>query len=179
MADIGEVYKRYASYIDTFKNTSFDSSQNHEYLCNDTSQQVIHFDKIVEDIYPNSYQRPNSFDAIFINEDNIYCIEFKNQKPSQIKSKVFHDKLIEGKNELSRILQENNISPKDYTFIYVVVYKECQSNYEKYKCGIGNKQIRFGLEKYKKNGFVKDVFTQDVTFFTRAFRLKFHKDLTC
>lgn len=181
MADISEIYKRYASYIDTFKNTSYDSSQNDEYLCKDSSQRIINFDKIIEDLYPDSNERPNSFDAIFMYENNIYCIEFKNQKPAQInkKRKVLHDKLVEGKNVFAEILQENNIREKDYNFIYVVVYKECKSNYDKYKCGIGNKQIKFGLDKFKKSGFVKDVFTQDVTFFTRAFNLKFHKDLTC
>jgi len=95
MSDVSVFSSRYNTFHSTFKETSLDSENNY-YLCTDESQTIIDFDKLLEDRYPDSNTRPNSFDAI-----------------------------------------------------------------------------------YKDNGFVKEIFTSDVDFFTRAFRLKFKKELAC
>ena len=178
MSDVSVFSSRYNTFHSTFKETSLDSENNY-YLCTDESQTIIDFDKLLECRYPDSNIRPNSFDAIYIDENNIHCIEFKNQKPSKINNQDIRDKLQEGKDELVKVFQEQNIQINDLNFIYSVVYKECKSYKDKYKCGIVQTQIEFGLDKYKDNGFVKEIFTSDVDFFTRAFRLKFKKELTC
>ncbi len=85
----------------------------------------------------------------------------------------------DGKNELIKFLKESKIDTKRVNFIYTVVYKECKSNFEKYKCGFVQSKIEFGLEKFKKSGFVKDVFTSDIAFFKRAFKLKMKEELAC
>ncbi len=84
MADINIFYKKYNSYLSTFKKCSFDDD-NKCYLCSDTSQKAINFDNIIKDIYPDSNKRPKSFDAIYVYQNLVFCIEFKNQIPSQIK----------------------------------------------------------------------------------------------
>ena len=69
MADFNLFYKKYNSFLSTFKATSLDNNDKNKpnkYLCFDTTQQVINFDKIVEDKYPDSNMRPKAFDAIFL-----------------------------------------------------------------------------------------------------------------
>jgi len=178
MADLKNFLKRYNLYISTFKLTSFDSENNY-YLCRDETKEVIDFDKIIAEKFTDSNKRPKSFDAIYIHENSLYCIEFKNQKPGKIDNEEIQGKLEEGKKELIHFLKESKIDIKKINFIYAVVYKECKSNFEKYKCGLVQSKIEFGLEKFKKSGFVKDVFTSDIAFFKRAFKLKMKEELAC
>lgn len=181
MASFNIFLKEYSNFEETFKETSIDDNDKNSepiYLCNDTTQKVINFDKVIEARYKGK-NNPKSFDSIFVDNENIYCIEFKNQLPRDIKNKDIKEKIIFGKQELIKCMQELNINIKEYNFIYVVVYKECKNDYEKHKCGIGSKEIKFELDKLIEDGFIKDVFTQDVTFFTRAFKLKYKKELMC
>jgi len=177
MADIDIFIRENQNYFTTFKETSYDSSNNNN-LCQDTSTQVINFDKMVEDKYPDSNVRPKSFDAIYIYEQNIFCIEFKNQKPANIDNSEVQKKLEDGKEELVKLLQDKNIQIRNYNFIYCVVYKDCKEPFDRYKCGVGKNSVLFGLEKYK-NSFVKEVITQNVSFYTKEFKKLFKKELTC
>ena len=178
MADIGQFIRTYPSFKSTFKETSFDSD-NTQYLCTDESCEVINFDKIVEMNYPDSNIRPKSFDALYIHENIIFCIEFKNQKPSQIINHDISKKLVEGKSELDTLLQTLNIQANDYHFVYCVAYKKCIEPRDRYKCGIEKGKVLFGLEQYKHQGLVKEIFTDHVDFFTKEFRKQFQKELAC
>ena len=178
MSDIGQFKRRFLAFGSTFNETSLDSN-NSVNLCTDESQEVINFDAIIKDKYSNPYERPKSFDALYIDADNIFCIEFKNQTPGQIDNSDIQDKLKYGKIELDIFLGEESIQKNDYDFIYCVVYKECVEPRDRYKCGIDKDRILFGLEKYKQNGLVKDIFTANVKFFTKAFKTKIEKELTC
>jgi len=178
MADIGQFIQSYQSFKSTFKETSFDSD-NTQYLCTDESSEVINFDKILEVNYPDSNTRPKSFDALYVHGDNIFCIEFKNQKPSQINNQDICQKLTEGKAELDTLLQTLNIQSSNYNFAYCVAYKKCIEPRDRYKCGIDKGKILFGLELYKNKGLVKEIFTQDVSFFTKEFKKQFQKELAC
>ena len=178
MADISQFMSTYNSFKSTFKETSFDS-ENTQYLCSDESSEVINFDKIVEDKYPDSNERPKSFDAIYVYENIIFCIEFKNQKPSQIINQNICEKLTEGKSELDTLLQRLNIQTNDYDFVYCVAYKKCIEARDRYKCGIEKGKILFQLEHYKYEGFVNEIFTDNVEFFTKQFTKQFQKELEC
>lgn len=178
MADIGQFIQSYQNCQSTFKETSLDSNNN-ENLCADESQKVISFDKIIEEKYPDSNKRPKSFDALYVQADNIFCIEFKNQKPSQIINQDICKKLTEGKAELDKLLQDLNIQSNDYNFAYCVAYKKCIEPRDRYKCGIDKGKILFGLGQYKNQGLVKEIFTQDVDFFTKQFKKQFQKELAC
>jgi len=178
MADINQFIHTYQSFKSTFRDTSFDND-NGEYLCNDESQNVINFDKLLEDKYPNSNARPKSFDALYVHNDIIFCIEFKNQKPSQIINQSICEKLTDGKSELDTLLQALNIQVNDYNFVYCVVYKKCIEPRDRYKCGVEKGKVLFGLEKYKANTLVKEVFTDNVDFFTKEFKKQLQKELAC
>lgn len=178
MSDIYRFKRKFVSFNSTFKETSFDS-ENSVYLCTDESQEVIDFDKIIEKKYPDSNIRPKSFDALYVDAENIFCIEFKNQKPSQINNGDIQEKLEKGKEQLDIFLAEENIQKNNYNFIYCVIYKDCIEPRDRYKCGIEKDKILFELEKYKDNGFMKDIFTANVKFFTRAFKTKTKKELSC
>jgi len=178
MADIGQFQKEYSQYRSTFKETSFDDN-NEIYLCNDESQNVINFDKILELKYPDSNKRPKSFDALYVYNNLLFCIEFKNQKPSQIDNREIQDKLLSGKDELVKLCQELNIQIAEYSFVYCVVYKKCIEPRDRYKCGIDKGRVLFGLEQYEEQGFVKKVYTQNVEFFTKEFRKNLKKELVC
>ena len=178
MADIHQFIKEYSQYKSTFKETSFDDN-NEIYLCNDETQNVINFDKILEVKYPDSNQRPKSFDALYIYKKLLFCIEFKNQKPSQIDNIDIQDKLLSGKKELIKLFQELNIQMTNYNFVYCVVYKKCIEPRDRYKCGIDKGKVLFGLEKYEEQGLVKKVYTQNVDFFTKEFKKKLQKELVC
>ena len=178
MADIGQFKKEFISFTSTFKTTSFDS-ENSTSLCYDETQEVLDFDAIVEDLYPNSNERPKSFDALYVYKNLLFCIEFKNQKPSQIDNAEVQGKLEKGKKELVRLLQDRNIQKNSYNFVYCVVYKKCIEPRDRYKCGIEKGKIQFGLEKYEQNGFVKRVYTENVDFFTKQFKKQFQKELMC
>ena len=178
MADINIFYKKYNSYLSTFKKCSFDDD-NKCYLCSDTSQKAINFDNIIKDIYPDSNKRPKSFDAIYVYQNLVFCIEFKNQIPSQIKNSEIREKIIDGKSELLKIFSNLNIQKNDYKFIYCVVYKECKEPYDRYKCGVGKGKVLFDLEDIQKNAFLTKVYTNKVSFFTNEFRKLFKKELDC
>ena len=178
MADINQFLKTFSLYQSSFKETSFDDN-NEIYLCNDESQNVINFDKILESKYPDTNTRPKSFDALYVYNDLLFCIEFKNQKPSQIDNLDIQSKLLSGKEELLILFQELNIQVNTYTFVYCVVYKKCVEPRDRYKCGIDKGKVLFGLEKYEEQGIVKKVYTQNVDFFTNEFRKNLKKELEC
>ncbi len=176
MADIGQFLKKYSSFKSTFKETSYDSS-NSDSLCTDEVNCAINFDAIIEYKYPDSNKRPKSFDAIYVNGNDIYCIEFKNQKPSRIDNKDVQDKLTDGKKELEKMLAKEHIQKDDYKFIYCVVYENSIEPRERYKNDIGAKTL-FGVSKYKGD-IVHNTITRNVDFFTKEFKKKISKELVC
>lgn len=177
MADIVKFLRKYSNYQTTFKITSYDDT-NDISLCTDETVQNIDFDKIIADKYPNPMEcRPKSFDAIYVYGDNIYCVEFKNErKPDK---KELEQKLLDGKKELENILSELNIQKNDYKFIYCVVYNIFKPIEERWKRGILKYPIKMHLEKHKENGFVDDIFTEDVEFFASKLKSTFDIDMKC
>ncbi|MDM8566208.1 hypothetical protein QUF74_11245 [Candidatus Halobeggiatoa sp. HSG11] len=168
MADASSIFRnKFKKYISSLKDTSYDSI-NDKYLCQNSTQEVYNFDLIVKD--RNPLKQPSSFDSLLIYDYDVYCIEFKNQKHSDIDGTQIKNKLIYGK---------NNIQKRDYKFIYCVVYKNCTPHYNRFKCGILKGMPRFNLEECKEKGVVKDIFTEDVNFFIKAFKKKILKELKC
>ncbi len=175
MADVHSIFKsQYKDYLSSLKETSFDKEKN-EYLCQDTTQYVYDFDKIVKDKFPA--KQPSSYDALLLSRGNntIYCIEFKNQKYSDIDREKIAKKLQNGKDILKNIFYKNRIPLTDYRFIFCVVYKNTASRWRR---GIEKNEIQFELAEYKGRYF-DDIYTNDVQFFTKEYKKHFHKDLTC
>lgn len=180
MAGIDQFLRLYSKHKTTFKETSYDDD-NEVSLCKDETQKVINFDEIIAEKFPDPQKsgRPKSFDAVYIYDRQIYCIEFKNQKYSDIASSDIREKFESGREELDAILQEIHIQKKDYDFIYCVCYKECIEPRERYKCGIAKGIPRFGLAFFKEQNIVKNVFTNNVTFFKEQLQKKLSLQLHC
>jgi hypothetical protein len=162
----------YESCWKSLKETSFDEI-NKVYLCQ-SDMKVFDFDCIVKTLYPK--KQPASYDALLVNEKNkrVYCIEFKNQKPSEIDKSNIQKKLKNGKDILTDLCKQNNVQQSLYTFIYCVVFKKNKGGYRE---GIKNSTIRFDLEQYK-NQYFDEIITNDIVFFIREFQKKF-TDETC
>ncbi len=176
MADINLFLKTYNNYLSTFKDTSYDS-ENDEYLCMDTDNKVIDYDRIIAEKYPDSNQRPKSFDAIYIQDENIYLIEFKNEKKPN--KKEITDKLVQGKKELDNLLYALNIQKKKYSYIFCLVYNPYKPKHERFKEGLFRSASYEFLRQYIKQGLVDDIYTENVNFFTKAFKNKLEKELAC
>ncbi|MEA2047068.1 MAG: hypothetical protein U9O64_01325 [Campylobacterota bacterium] len=178
MADYSLFRQEYKLYIATFKETSFDSHNNY-FLCTDESIETINFDKIVEEKYPDSNKRPQSFDSLYLDKDNntIYLVEFKNEKKPE--KKEVEGKLLDGKKELISLLNDLKISTKEYKFIFCLVYNKFKPKHERHKRGLFKSMTFEFLNKYKENGFIDDIYTEDVNFFTKQFQKKTSKELKC
>ncbi len=173
MADAQSIFRsQFKEYISSLKNVSFDKEKS-IYLCQDESVGVYDFDAIVKNIYP--LKQPSSYDALLIDNYKIFCIEFKNEKYSQITNSEVEKKLIDGKDILMEIFTKNNIPIDNYTFIYCVAYKNAEARWRR---GISKNTIQFGLEEYKGN-YYDDIFTNDVAFFTNEYKKYFRSSLAC
>jgi len=174
MADYNLFIQKYITHISTFKETSFDN-RNNVYLCQDESIEIINFDKVIEEKYIGLKKRPQSFDCIYLDKysNKIYLIEFKNEtKPDK---ETIRGKLLDGKKELLSLLIDLKVSIKDYKFVFCLVYNKHFPKEERFKRGL-YKSIRFEfLNEYKENKFIDDIYTEDVTFFTKQFK----KELAC
>lgn len=178
MADYSLFRQRYKSYISTFKETSLDS-ENNFYLCTDESIETINFDKIIEEKYPDSNKRPQSFDSIYLDKEsnNIYLVEFKNQKKPD--KKEVEGKLIDGKKEFILLLNDFKVPLADYKFIFCLVYNQYKPKEERHKRGLFKSMTFEFLNQYKESGFIDDIYTEDVNFFTKQFKNKISKGLKC
>lgn len=164
--------KNYSFSKSTLKDTSFDK-ENSAYLCEDTNQKVFDFDEIVKKKYPK--KQPASYDTLLIDNKNIYCIEFKNQKYSNIDRKQIIKKLENSKDVMKELFKEENTDITNYKFIYCVAYKNSQAKWQR---GIKKNETQFGLESYRGD-FYDEVFTNDIDFFKNEYKKKFEKDLKC
>jgi len=181
MADIGQFLRHYTDYQSTFKETSCDDRHKDKeaiYLCHDETQTVINFDKLVEERYSGS-KKPRTFDAIYVHENIIFCIEFKNQTTADIKNRIVQEKLESGKRELEELFAQLHIASKQYKYVYCVVYKNCYEEIQRYKSGVSKGAVLFCLQKYKEKHFVDEIFTDNVNFFTKAFQKQIKKELNC
>jgi len=133
---------------------------------------VYDFDCIVKKLYP--HKQPSSYDSLIIDEQSkiVYCVEFKNQVPSQINNSNIKKKLTNGKEVLDNICKEENIQKRDYQFIYCVVHKPARNRYGN---PMVDRETKFELKAYKGKYFDKIV-TNDINFFKNEFKKEFNKE---
>ena len=173
MADASSIFKsQFKFYISTLKELSLDKEKNVK-LCQDESQKAYDFDEIIKRLYP--LKQPASYDALVIDGKNIYCIEFKNQKYSDIENKNIQKKLINGRDALNEIFLTYNMQVDEYRFVYCVAYK---NNVHKWRRGITKNIIQFELEEYIGIYF-DEIYTNDIQFFTHEYKKHFYKELSC
>ena len=171
MADLKSTLKsQYKDYATSFKQTSFDS-ENKEHLCQDETVQVYDFDKIVKEKYPS--KQPASTDVLLLQNHTLFCIEFKNQKPSNIDNANIKIKFNNTQEIIKSIFKEHNLQTNEITFIFCVAYKPSVTQWKR---GVAN-NILFGLEEFKGK-FFNDIFTNDVSWFKKEYKKNF-KELQC
>ncbi|CAM3544206.1 hypothetical protein HEGA106846_03755 [Helicobacter ganmani] len=118
MADLSLLKSFFDSYGVTLKETSYDK-ENENFLCQ-SQEKVISFDKYMQS-KREKYKK--SFDALYFKNDTIYCVEFKNQKHSEISSQEIKNKYIDGLSELDKVFKSKNLKTSDYKFYLYVVFK--------------------------------------------------------
>ena len=173
MAELSYALQKKTDYSEckkSLKETSKDS-ENSEYLCQ-SSMEVYDFDCIVKKLYPQ--KQPSSYDSLIVDENRkiVYCIEFKNQIPSQINNANIKKKLTNGKEVLDNICSTENVQKKDYKFIYCVVHKPAHNRYGN---PLVDREIKFELKSYKDTYF-DTIVTNDINFFKNEFRKEFKEE---
>ncbi len=174
-----EFIREYDRYISNLKKTSYDS-KNDVYLCNDTSViNVFDFDSIVKDLYPQ--RQPKSFDCILCDDKDIFCIEFKNSFPPDIKNRDVECKLNNSQIIIDEFCKSKGINKLEYRFIYCVIFKPYHNPAKLnrlYKSSIAGNSIHFELEKYK-GIFFDEIITKDKDFFIKNFSRLIKKQKLC
>lgn len=142
MADLSLLKSFFDSYGATLKETSYDK-ENEKFLCQ-SQEKVISFDKYMQD-KKEKYKK--SFDALCFKNDTIYCIEFKNQKYSEISSQEIKEKYIDGLSELNKIFEGKNLRICEYMFCLYVVFKNPNNNeaMTQYRKRFKEEEIDLGL----------------------------------
>ncbi len=166
MAEFSYILKqKFLESFDTLKNTSYDK-ENSVYMCQ-SELLVVDFDKVTRVLNPK--KQPSSYDSLIVEEKEkkVFCVEFKNQKESDISNINLHKKVKNSENTFKQICLENNVNKGNYTFILCIVYKSTPSKYRyrRFKENI----IHFQLEQYKGNYF-DDIITNDILFFKKEFQ---------
>lgn len=156
-------------YESTFKETSLDDrgGQTCNYLCKDTTKEVFNFDKYVKDT--NSSPLPSSPDAIYVENNKVYFVEFKNSPLRNINEDNIKKKFNSGTQILKVLLCD--FLQSEVEFIFCVVYKS-QYQYTYFNpIHIINNISKFGLESENSNNdsFYSKIITQDVDFYKRSF----------
>lgn len=159
-------------YLSTFKATSFDDANN-AHLCNDdVTGEVYDFDAYVR--ARGADPIPASPDAIYAGSKDLYFIEFKNQRASDINKEQMQRKFEAGTEILKELLHA--FSAKDCRYHFCVVMKNQPRPRFMDSRHIERNVIRFGLDELNQElgGFYDRVVTESLGFFVEEF-----KELQC
>lgn len=144
MADLKLLINEFKDFMDTLKETSRGGKNGNQFLCEST-ELVYNFEKYVdfkEKIEKNSNFQRKRFDALYIDNDIVYCIEFKIEKFSDIDKREIEEKLLDSFEILKIVFNNLKIQIKNYIFIFFVIYKDINQYFDKRK----NNDIGFALE---------------------------------
>jgi hypothetical protein len=159
-------------HVSTFKETSLDDANN-VHLCSDeTTAEVYDFDAYVR--ARGDDRIPASPDAIHAGHKDLYFVEFKNQRISDIDTAQMKRKFAAGTEILKELLKD--FSPKDCRYHFCVVLKnQPRSRYMDFR-HIEQNVVRFGLDELNNElgGFYDHVVTESLDFYMDQF-----KELQC
>ncbi len=158
MTDLSLLKNRFKNYLKSLRDTSCDEDKK-VYLCQ-SNEKVYDFDRYMTNKNRNEYRNEKgkkSFDALYFKDKMIYCIEFKNQKYSNIKSDDIKGKYIDSLNELYNVFKEFELKIEDYNFHLYVVFKNPTNNEEIYRARYKKNEVHFGLDS---SDFLKEIETK-------------------
>lgn len=159
-------------HLSTFKATSFDDANN-VHLCSDeTTGEVYDFDAYVRARCADPI--PASPDAIHTGSKDLYFVEFKNQRSSDIDKAQMQRKFEAGTEILKELLQDFSARDCRYHFC-VVMNNQPRARYMDFG-HIERNIVRFGLDELnqKLGGFYDHVVTESLDFYIEQF-----KELQC
>ncbi len=148
--------------ISTFKQTSYDKN-NKIYLCDDTKTQTVYNFDIYSKKQDKAQQKASP-DAIYLNKDTIYCVEFKNSELKNIKDRTMQNKFRSGAKLLKNLFKIQNLN--DYQFIFCIVYKKTE------RAIFSERFKNFGLQDINKelNYFYDKIITKDIEYYKKEFK---------
>ena len=187
MIDINSI-EIFKDSICAISETSIDNHDGNVNYMTDSSLNVVNFDRAKE-IYIESLrlpEPPKSSDALFVNKDMMYLIEFKNGRMDSKKSFDVRRKMFDSLLILTDILQIG-VSCTRQNLNYILVYNETMNPVRKEEeekemqlspsrtdiasrlLNLGlEKLIRFNLKSFERIYF-KDVFTVTINEFNKHF----------
>lgn len=144
MADLTIIKQKLKDYTDTLKNISYDKN-NDKYMCN-SEIEVFNFDSYKEKT--KTYKNKKSFDGLYLNlnDNEVYCLEFKNQETCNINNKDIQGKYKDGIEILVDLLRNNNINIKEYKFYFFVIFSNSSEKFIQYRRMSLKNETFFGLE---------------------------------
>lgn len=160
------------SHLSTFKKTSLDDANN-VHLCSDEATvEVYDFDAYVR--ARGAYPIPASPDAIHAGSKDLYFVEFKNQRISDIDTAQMQRKFAAGTEILKELLED--FSPMDCRYHFCVVLKNQPRSRYMDSRHIEKNVVGFGLDKLNNElgGFYDHVVTESLDFYVDQF-----KELKC
>lgn len=147
MADLSELRKEFEKVdkqadennkvIMTLKETSRGGKNKNEFLC-ESIESVYNFEKYVdfkEKIEKNSNFKGKRFDALYMHDNILYCIEFKIERCANINKQEIDEKFLDSFEILKYIFRELHLQIRDYTFNFYVVFKDFENFFARRKVG--------------------------------------------
>ena len=160
---ISKLMNHYPKAVQTLSFISLDTDKTpYESLCIDESK-FLSFDTIIKKAF--SKKQPASFDLLTIYKKKLFCVEFKNSRPRDIKNRGVQNKAIEGIASLYSITESLDIKLNEYERYYIVFYKpliikQATKSQNFLHNRATKKVIEFGLEKYHKT-FYDHILTKE------------------
>ncbi len=130
MADLTLLKQEFANYADSLKETSRGGKSNNEFLC-ESGEIIYNFENYVnfrEKIEKNPKFKGKRFDALHIQDNNIYCVEFKIEKYSDIKKQDMESKFKDSFAMIQNIFTQLKLQSRDYLFNFFVIFKDIEND---------------------------------------------------
>lgn len=150
MADFSIFKQKYKQYEDTLKNTSYDKD-NDEYLCSKENK-VINFDTL--SLKFNKEKGKKRVDALFEKNKELFLVEFKNQKQSDIDKEDIKGKFKDSLNLLERLFNELNLSFRDFEIHLYLVMEEASGS-GVYKAHFSGTKFKHAIKADKEDNFLE------------------------
>jgi len=154
-------------FVSTLKAASYDKT-NQEYVCKDKAiSEVYDFDAYVKERCKHPI--PASPDAIHIGSKDLYFVEFKNQRISDIDKSQMQRKFKAGTEILKDLLQD--FSAKDCRYHFCVVTKsQPKPRFMDFR-HVEKSVVSFGLDELNKElgDFYDHVVTESLDFYIKEF----------
>ncbi len=159
-------------HVSTFKETSLDDANNVQLCSDETTAEVYDFDAYVRARGDDPI--PASPDAIHAGHKDLYFVEFKNQRISDIDTAQMKRKFAAGTEILKELLKD--FSPKDCRYHFCVVLKNQPKSRYMDSSHIEQNVVRFGLDALNQElgDFYDHVVTESLDFYVEKF-----KELKC